>query len=279
MPLSQNGYTANNRSVIRSEIIPGTDVRVAVRRGAAGDLLLYAAARWHREVEPLRAADGVLDCWGYAERTIRGSSTTLSNHASGTALDLRARIHPLGRVGTYGPEQVAAIHRILADCRGAIRWGGDYTGRKDEMHIEVIVSEAACAHVLAQLPTIDHPNQQEDADMTPEESARLARLERGLELVLQQLVGPGATISDPFPGVARGGGWETWRYGQNGARRFTLVDYLRAIDRELCSPFDLANRPAHPGMPDTPVGQLLSTRAALLQLDALVRALAPAAGQ
>lgn len=155
--LSQNGYAANNRGFIRSVVIPGTDVKVAVRKGAAGDLLLYVASRWHREVEPLRAPDGVLDCWGYAERMVRGSSTSVSNHASGTALDFRARIHPLGKRGTYKPGQVAAIRRILADCRGAIRWGGDYVSRADEMHVEVVASEAACARVLAQLTSIDHP--------------------------------------------------------------------------------------------------------------------------
>lgn len=155
MALSQNGFVANDRSLVRSVLVPGTDVKVAVRKGAAGDLLVFAAARWHREVEPLRAADGVLDCWGYAERTIRGSATTLSNHASGTALDFRARIHPLGKVGTYSAAQRAAIRRLLADTRGALRWGGDYSGRKDEMHLEVITSEVACARVLAQLTAID----------------------------------------------------------------------------------------------------------------------------
>lgn len=150
MPVSQNGYTANSQAPIRRARIEGTDVSVGVRRGPAGDLLLHAAARWHREVEPLRAPDGVLDCWGYAPRTIRGS-TTLSNHASGTALDLRARAHPLGRSGTFRADQVAAIRRILADCRFAIRWGGDYRGRKDEMHIEIVVDEDTCRGVLAGL--------------------------------------------------------------------------------------------------------------------------------
>jgi hypothetical protein len=153
MPLSQNSYSANDRSVIRSATIAGTDVRVAVRKGPAGDLLLAAAARWHREVEPLRARDGVLDCWGYAERTIRGSSTTLSNHASGTALDLRARTHPLGRpaAATFTQAQIAAIDRIVADTRGALRWGGRWS-RPDPMHLEVVASEAACARALATFP-------------------------------------------------------------------------------------------------------------------------------
>lgn len=155
MPLrSQNSFEANNRALVHSVTIPGTDVKVAVRIGPAGDLLIAAAARWHREVEPLRAKDGVLDTWGYAERTIRGSATTLSNHASGTALDFRARIHPLGTrpSATYTQAQIAAIHRIVTDARGALRWGGDYSGRPDSMHLEVVASEAACARVLATFP-------------------------------------------------------------------------------------------------------------------------------
>jgi D-alanyl-D-alanine carboxypeptidase len=167
MPVSQNGYSANDRSVIRSARIDGTDVTVAVRTGAAGDLLLHLAERWHRDVEALRGSDGVLDCWGYAERMIRGSTTTLSNHASGTALDLRARTHPLGRSGTYTAVQVAAIRRILADCRGAVRWGGDYHGRKDEMHVEVVADEARCRAVLTALTTLAPLTAAHEEDIMP----------------------------------------------------------------------------------------------------------------
>jgi hypothetical protein len=154
---SQNGYSANDRSVIHSTVVRGTGVKVSVRQGPAGDLLLYVASRWHREVEPLVAPDGVLDCWGYAERTIRGSTSVLSNHASGTALDLRARAHPLGKVGTFTTAQVDAIHRILDDVRHTVRWGGDYTGRRDEMHIEVVAPEPTCARILATLNTTENP--------------------------------------------------------------------------------------------------------------------------
>lgn len=158
MPVSQNGYSANDRSLMRRIVVGG--VGAWVRKGPAGDLLAYAATRWNSEVEPLRAPDGVLDFWGYAPRPIIGS-TTLSNHASGTALDLRARIHPLGRSGTFRPEQVAAIRRILGDCRGALRWGGDYSSRKDEMHVEVVVGEGRVRDVLASLDV----SIQEDDDM------------------------------------------------------------------------------------------------------------------
>lgn len=152
---SQNGLTANDLSLIRNVIIPGTDVRVAVRKGPVGDLLLYAAARWHREVEPLRAPDGVLDCWGYAARNVRGS-TDISNHASGSALDLRARAHPLGTdpAANFTPEQISAIRKIVADCHGCLRWGGDYFGRKDGMHVEAQGTEQGIAVVLNEIMTV-----------------------------------------------------------------------------------------------------------------------------
>jgi hypothetical protein len=73
---------------------------------------------------------------------------------------------------------------------------------------------------------------QRGGDMTPDERDRLRRVERGVELILQQLVGPGATIAEPFPGVEQGGGWEQWRAGQP-ARRLTLVDFVRRLDADL----------------------------------------------
>jgi hypothetical protein len=171
MPVSQNGYSANDESLIRSAVVPGTTVKVRVRRGAPGDLLLHLAERWNREVEPLLAPDGVLDCWGFAPRTIRGNTRVLSNHASGTALDFRARSHPLGRSGTYTASQVAAIRRILADFRHAVRWGGDYHGRKDEMHVEIVVDEATCRTVLTALTKNTNPITEEDDMPTPDEIA------------------------------------------------------------------------------------------------------------
>jgi D-alanyl-D-alanine carboxypeptidase/Putative peptidoglycan binding domain len=145
VPTSQNGFSANDRSVIVSYSLPGGSV--ALRRGPAGQLLAAAGRRWHTEVEPLRWP-GV---WGYAERTIRGDSSTLSNHASGTALDVNAPAHPLGVPASQNlsPQAIAAVRRIVAESGGALRWGGDYTGRVDPMHLEVIAPEAACAAALA----------------------------------------------------------------------------------------------------------------------------------
>lgn len=149
MPVSQNGYSANDRSLIASYTVPGSSRKLALRRGDCAVVLLDFAAWFHKNVEPLDA--GQLDDWGYAERTIRGSTTTLSNHASGTAMDLNATRHPLGRVGTFTAAQASAIRRKLREYGGVIRWGGDYRQRKDEMHFEI---NAGAAAVKAQVDRI-----------------------------------------------------------------------------------------------------------------------------
>src|SRR5688500_1265797 len=128
---SQNGWSANDRGVIASYSLPGG--RVALRAGDVSVVLLWVANQFHQRVERL-VWPGI---WGYAERTIRGSSTTLSNHASGTAIDLNAPRHPLGVRGTFSAAQVRTIHDIVAFTGGAVRWGGDYTGRPDDMHFEI----------------------------------------------------------------------------------------------------------------------------------------------
>jgi hypothetical protein len=151
MATSQNGYIANDRSKVSSRFVPGTTRKLTVRNGPAGDLLLWVASQFDARVEDIE--QGVLDDWGYAERTIRGDSTTLSNHASGTAIDLNATAHPLGTApsANYSASEVAQIRAVVARTEGCVRWGGDYTGRKDGMHFEIVASEQRCAAMLAKL--------------------------------------------------------------------------------------------------------------------------------
>lgn len=150
---SQNGWQANDRSLITSIDVPGG--KLAVRSGDVAVVFAWLARRFNDDVEPLEWPG----CWGYAERLIRGG-VSVSNHASGTAVDFNAPKHPLGRAGTFTPAQVRAIRAILADAHGGvIRWGGDYTGRKDEMHFEINASAAAVADLARTLeddmPTLD----------------------------------------------------------------------------------------------------------------------------
>lgn len=136
MAVSQNGWVANNRSLVSSRQVPDTDVRLTVRNGIPGDLLLWVAEQIDKRVESIDNGRGALDDWGYAERPIRGG-VELSNHASGTAIDLNAPRHPLGAVNTFNAGQRAEIRKIIAETGGAVRWGGDYVGRKDDMHFEL----------------------------------------------------------------------------------------------------------------------------------------------
>lgn len=142
---SQNGWTCPGRSVIATYTVPGTTLRIPLRKGDVSVILLDFLARYHREVESLY--HNPQDLWGYADRTVRGSSTTVSNHASGTAADHRAVDHPLGKRGTFTAAEVHALNRILAFYEGVLRHGKDYTGRADEMHVEINAGAAAVKRV------------------------------------------------------------------------------------------------------------------------------------
>lgn len=136
MAASANGWVANQIGRTESLLVPGTTVKLRVRKDAPGLLLLEVASAFDRLVEDIDNGRGELDDWGYAERPIRGGSA-LSNHASGTAIDLNAPKHPLGVSGTFSPQQATRIREIMAVTESVVRWGGDYTGRKDEMHFEI----------------------------------------------------------------------------------------------------------------------------------------------
>jgi hypothetical protein len=146
---SQNGWKA---SKIRNEIgidsfpIPGTKIKLACAKAVA-PLLVGFAAEFHQLIEPID--EGGLDDWGYCFRQVRGDAVNLSNHSSGTAIDLNATKHPLGKVGTFPIEKVPMI-RALAKKYGLI-WGGDYRNRKDEMHFEIALTPAKAAALIEKL--------------------------------------------------------------------------------------------------------------------------------
>lgn len=133
---SQNGWPASSNPAaigIGNWKVPGSPVSLRVAN-IASKLLIYVASEFDANVEPL--IPGI--CGGYNYRTIAGTST-ISNHGSGTAIDLNWTHHAQGKRGTFSAGQVREIRRILADCKGCIRWGGDYNGSYvDEMHFEVI---------------------------------------------------------------------------------------------------------------------------------------------
>jgi hypothetical protein len=150
MSTSQNGWSVINSAALDKSPVPGTDIVLVpgVRAGSVATILKYVAAEFHKRVQHIKNPG----CWGYANRPIVGGKDT-SNHASGTAIDLNAPQHPMGKIGTFNQDQVNTIHAIVRECGGVVRWGGDYSGRKDEMHFEIIGSSAEVDRVAALLTT------------------------------------------------------------------------------------------------------------------------------
>jgi hypothetical protein len=150
MPLlSSNGWPASsdpNEIGVKSYPVKGTKIKLRCASKCA-PLLVGFATEFHALIEPID--EGTLDDWGYAFRNIRGSRDRLSNHASATAIDINAKLHQLGKVGTFPSEKVPMI-RALAKKYG-LRWGGDYTSRADEMHFEINLSEAKVAALIGSL--------------------------------------------------------------------------------------------------------------------------------
>jgi len=171
MANSQNGWPVNPPR--RSRLVPGTEgVRLTVADGPAGDVLMYVVSQVDRRVEnvDMNSSRGEMDDWGYAARPIRGGTQT-SNHASATAVDTNATRHPLGVRGTFSPVQVREIHRILDEVEDVVRWGGDYSGRADEMHFEIVGSLDRVAAVAKKLAGQPAPKPEEEfmAGLTPTE--------------------------------------------------------------------------------------------------------------
>lgn len=138
-------------SLIGAYTIPGTNVTLTMRKEIAPLLVAYARD-FNTHVEPLKKGS----CWGFDPKHIEGSSNW-SNHAWGGALDLNAPAHPMGLRGTFSTAKKAAIHALLGKYTyqgtRVLRWGGDYTGRPDEMHIEINVTRSVALAAVKAMST------------------------------------------------------------------------------------------------------------------------------
>ena len=146
MLTSYNGWPASKDQAeigIKSYPVPGTLIKLRCAEKVA-PLLVGFAAEFHNLIEKLDV--GSLDDWGYAYRDVRGVPGKLSNHSSGTAIDLNASRHPLGQLGTFEAGKVPML-RALAHKWG-LTWGGDYKGRKDEMHFEISIDAVKVAALI-----------------------------------------------------------------------------------------------------------------------------------
>ena len=148
MTTSQNGWSASPSLKLRKLTVNDVSFAPGIRDDDdVAFVLTYFAEQYAARVEPLRNPG----CWGFSYRADKNQASDLSNHASGTAIDLNAPAHPNGVATskTFTAAQVSAVHKILAECHGALRWGGDYTHTVDAMHVEVNVSPARLKEIVA----------------------------------------------------------------------------------------------------------------------------------
>jgi len=109
--------------------------RIQLHRDIADQVLALFAAWKEAGLMPL-----VLSWAGsYAPRFIRGSTTSLSNHAFGTAFDINAPQNPLGARPALAGQKGSVRELVpLANAHG-FYWGGHFKGRLDGMHFEAAV--------------------------------------------------------------------------------------------------------------------------------------------
>jgi hypothetical protein len=152
-----NGFSAVDYGdpALATYTVPGTSVRVSLRKETA-PLFLALMSAWNKEVETLDPKS----VWGHAYRAVRGSTST-SFHACGIAVDLNANQHPLGKHPTFTATELAHARTVLARFKYAgqflFRWGYDYSGRKDDMHVELIVSRATALAAVKALQAVPKP--------------------------------------------------------------------------------------------------------------------------
>lgn len=146
---SYNGWPASKDQAeisIKSYLVPGTERKLRCA-SAVAPLLIGFASEFHSLIEEID--DNGLDDWGYNFRMVRGTTDKLSNHSSGTAIDLNSNLHKLGQIGTFDP---AKVPMLLALCKKyALTWGGSYRGRKDEMHFEINIDAVKAAALIKKI--------------------------------------------------------------------------------------------------------------------------------
>lgn len=168
MANSQNGWPVDKSGANqdRAPIYGNVKVPNGVLEGDVATVLRWVARRYHETVEPLVAGT----CWGWFVKPIEGGSS-ISNHASGTAIDLNADQHPIAVAASKNmtAKQIAACHAIVKAAGGVIRWGGDYTGRPDPMHWEIVGSKAATAALAKKIRT-----EEDDVALTTDDINKVA---------------------------------------------------------------------------------------------------------
>jgi hypothetical protein len=155
MASSQNGWPVAGRDQQdRAPLIRDVTVPNGVLAGDVAVVFRWLAREYDRRVERLNRGE----CWGWFVKEIEGSST-ISNHASGTAVDFNAPDNPMGQGTTkrsMTAAQIATCHRLEDESGGVLRWGGDFS-RNDPMHWEIVGTRAQVATLARKIKSEEKP--------------------------------------------------------------------------------------------------------------------------
>lgn len=173
MTTSYNGWPASPDLPTRPLVVAGESFSPGVLdNDDVWEVLQYVAQQMHERVEPIVRDDWhQADDWGYNYRPTTGA-TTLSNHASGTAIDYNATRHPYGVPASrnFSEAQINTIHRIInVECEGLVQWGGDYRNTPDAMHFDI---KGTKAQIAALARKIRNNNTKDWFDMATKEDLR-----------------------------------------------------------------------------------------------------------
>jgi hypothetical protein len=148
---SYNGWPASPNpdtiGVDQTFAVGGVSFPGGVKSGDVATVLGYVATRIHTGVEKLVKGW----CWGWEYRQNVNDPRLWSCHASATAIDINAPLHPNGKAGTFTQEQVVQIRRILHEAGDVVSWGHDVRPHIDEMHFEIRGLPLAVARAAAGL--------------------------------------------------------------------------------------------------------------------------------
>lgn len=129
---SENGWRMCDTAELDFSPVPVVGWKVGVRKGAPNYILKAAMTRLHLEVEPM----DIRQCGVYTAE----NSMPNSNHNSATAFDYNWNKHPYQKWNTWGANR-HKVDKIIADFRGILEFGGNWTSPRDEMHFELHFAE------------------------------------------------------------------------------------------------------------------------------------------
>lgn len=194
---SQRGWGSGwpNCQSSKMTAVIGGGVKVSVRREVA-----TLVKTLMDNTERLGYAVLTGQTWGFACRAIRGTSTP-SNHSWGLAVDINSLSNPMQ--STFQSNIPPAVVRMWEAC--GFYWGGRYQNRPDAMHFEYIFRPTDVAgHLRRAQGWLAEPDDEQEADMTKEEHAKLMATNAAVAELQLQVRSIAQGVYDGFKALSDG---------------------------------------------------------------------------